>query len=241
MSLSDTDFNKLYRLQNKFLAWWATLDFPFYLTGGTALGRFYLNHRYSEDLDFFMNNDPRYNQYIDEFIQKVQGHFSTDLNQALFTDDFTRLYVSDEEVSIKIELINDVPYYAGMPFIYKYGLIDTPLNILANKLAAITGRDEPKDIFDIIHLSLNYSYNWREIFSHAKQKAVINELDVEQRLATFPVEWLQRVNWIISPSTPEVVRNQIRQIADDFLLGSDNSLGKAMMPVGEAVPRISGQ
>ncbi|MCD4795127.1 MAG: nucleotidyl transferase AbiEii/AbiGii toxin family protein [Bacteroidales bacterium] len=34
---------------------------PFYLTGGTALVRFYLNHRYSEDLDFFVNKRKKYN------------------------------------------------------------------------------------------------------------------------------------------------------------------------------------
>ncbi|MBW7858763.1 MAG: nucleotidyl transferase AbiEii/AbiGii toxin family protein [Leptonema sp. (in: Bacteria)] len=28
------------------------LKLPFFLTGGTALSRFYLNHRYSDDLDF---------------------------------------------------------------------------------------------------------------------------------------------------------------------------------------------
>lgn len=29
----------------------------FYLTGGTALAAFYLNHRYSEDLDFFSEKE----------------------------------------------------------------------------------------------------------------------------------------------------------------------------------------
>jgi len=29
---------------------------PFYLTGGTALSRGYFNHRYSDDLDLFVNN-----------------------------------------------------------------------------------------------------------------------------------------------------------------------------------------
>jgi len=29
----------------------------FYLTGGTALSEFYLNHRYSEDLDFFSERE----------------------------------------------------------------------------------------------------------------------------------------------------------------------------------------
>ena len=29
----------------------------YYLTGGTALAEFYLHHRYSEDLDFFSENE----------------------------------------------------------------------------------------------------------------------------------------------------------------------------------------
>lgn len=236
MNLSDTDFSKLYLLQDKFLGWWSTLGFPFYLTGGTALGRFYLNHRYSEDLDFFVNDDQRYKQYINEFRKKLPSHFNTDIDQWVFAEDFARFFISDKNVNLKIELINDVVYYAGKPAGYKYGLIDTPLNILANKLLAVTGRDEPKDVFDIIHISLHYSFNWKEVFNHAKRKAVVNELDVEQRLTTFPVEWLDNVNRIISPPPPEMVRDHIRQIADDFLLGSDNSLGEGHLPIMNALP-----
>lgn len=33
-----------------------TLSDQFYLAGGTALAAYYLNHRYSDDLDFFTNN-----------------------------------------------------------------------------------------------------------------------------------------------------------------------------------------
>lgn len=49
MNLYKKVYKVLYQLQNSFLNWWGQLDLPFYLTGGTALGRFYLNHRYSED------------------------------------------------------------------------------------------------------------------------------------------------------------------------------------------------
>ena len=113
---------------------------------------------------------------------------------------------------------------------------DTPVNILSNKLTAIVGRDEPKDIFDIIHLSLNFSFNWVDIFNQAKQKAVINELDVGQRLASFPVEWLENVNWLITPIDFESTRKNITQIADDFLLGKQNSLGKDQLPIEMAKP-----
>jgi len=236
MSLSETDFSKLYLLQDKFLSWWATLGFRFYLTGGTALGRFYLQHRYSEDLDFFVNNDAHYNQYIRAFRKLIPDHFQIDMNQALFTDDFARFFISDGDISLKVELINDVGYYAGNPVGYKYGLIDTPLNILANKLLAVTGRDEPKDICDILHIAYNYRFNWREIFIHAKQKAVVNELDIAQRLSDFPTDWLSGIKWIISPSAPEIISKHIRTIADDFLLGADNSLGAGRIPIEKALP-----
>jgi hypothetical protein len=236
MNLSGIDFNKLYRLQDKFLAWWHSLSYPFYLTGGTALGRFYLNHRFSEDLDFFLNNDAHYSQYIEDIKNKITAHYTVNINQSLFTEDYTRLFITEEDINLKIELINDVAYYAGRPVTYMYGNIDTPLNILTNKLTTIVRRDEPKDLFDIIHISQNYDFNWQEIFYHAKQKVVINELDVEERLISFPVEWLQNVNWLITLPDIGVIRTTIRQIADDFLLGTTNSLGKGQIPIEMAVP-----
>jgi len=236
MNLSEKDYLRLYRLQDKFLAWWSGLDYPFYLTGGTALGRFYLNHRYSEDLDFFVNNHPQYLQFIADLKNKIQEHFRVNINQSLFTDDFTRFFILEDDISLKIEMVNDIGYYAGKPAAYQYGYIDTPLNILSNKLVAITGRDEPKDMFDILIISENYSFNWKDIFYHSKQKAVINEIDVEEHMVTFPVKWLMEVNWLKTIPEIALISKKIRQIADDFLLGADNSLGSDKIPIENAKP-----
>jgi predicted nucleotidyltransferase component of viral defense system len=70
------DYNKLYLLQDKFLTWFRLFQLPFYLTGGTALGRFYLNHRYSEDLDFFVNADQYFTRYIDKIKSEITNHFN---------------------------------------------------------------------------------------------------------------------------------------------------------------------
>ncbi len=50
------DYAALYRLQDEVLAELVTLGTGFYLGGGTALSRFYLQHRYSDDLDFFSHD-----------------------------------------------------------------------------------------------------------------------------------------------------------------------------------------
>ena len=150
MSTYKKDYNKLYQLQLSFLSWLNKLDLPFYLTGGTAISRFYLNHRYSDDLDFFTNATPNFSKYINKVNNKISSRFNVNVSDELFTEDFCRFFITDNEVSLKIEFVNDVEYRAGKPIATSYGLVDTIDNILANKIAAITGRDEPKDVFDII-------------------------------------------------------------------------------------------
>ena len=103
MNSSKKDYAKLYLLQDKFLSWWLTLGLPFYLTGGTALGRFYLNHRFSEDLDFFINADTQYQDYIAELRNKITSHFTVNIQQSLFADDFTRFFISEDEITLKID------------------------------------------------------------------------------------------------------------------------------------------
>ena len=51
------DYKQLYALQDKMLAFVFSLENSFYLTGGTALHRFYYNARYSDDLNFITSSD----------------------------------------------------------------------------------------------------------------------------------------------------------------------------------------
>lgn len=226
----------LYHFQDKFLAWWKQLELPFYLTGGTALGRFYLNHRYSEDLDFFCNSNPDYSNFIVLLKKEISKKFAVNLRDSLFTDDFTRFYLVENELFLKVEFVNDVNYYPDKPAGFRYGWIDTPLNILSNKLTALVGRDEAKDVYDIIHLSLKYSFSWPEVFYHSKQKSVINEIDVSGRLYDFPIEWFENVNYLFSKPDSLALGKYLRTIADDFLLGNQNSLGISKSPLLGAQP-----
>ena len=54
-SLSAYYEENLYPLQNGVLRAVENCKTRFYLTGGTALSRAYYRHRYSDDLDFFVN------------------------------------------------------------------------------------------------------------------------------------------------------------------------------------------
>jgi hypothetical protein len=234
MSMSGKDYRKLYRIQDKILVALKPVLSSFYLTGGTALGRFYLNHRFSEDLDFFINNSDTFQSSVKDIEKVLINKFSILKHQSIISDDYARYYAEDENGVLKIEFVNDIAYRCGIPNKYKYGLIDTPLNILTNKLTAIAGRDEPKDVFDICTLAQHYRFNWLEVFREAKNKAIINEIEVEQRIKSFPVIAFLETDWHILPVDIHFVSRAIQIMANDLLLGSDNSVGSGKPAIEEA-------
>ena len=59
--MGSIDYKKLYSLQDRVLDKVFSVEDEFYLTGGTALSRFYKAKRYSDDLDFFTNSSTRFN------------------------------------------------------------------------------------------------------------------------------------------------------------------------------------
>lgn len=63
-------------------------DHDFYLTGGTALSRFYLHHRYSDDLDFFIHNKEHFLDNVKEIIAKLKTLYK--LETRTMTEDFER-------------------------------------------------------------------------------------------------------------------------------------------------------
>jgi len=70
---AECDFyrTRLYPLQDRILARVAAIDTGFYLTGGTAASRGYLHHRYSDDLDLFVNDDERFGLWAQRIVQAL--------------------------------------------------------------------------------------------------------------------------------------------------------------------------
>ena len=64
--------NILYPLQDKVLNIMANLPVDFYLTGGTALSRAFLHHRYSDDLDFFVNGVTNFKSQVDIVLNALE-------------------------------------------------------------------------------------------------------------------------------------------------------------------------
>jgi len=136
----------------------AKLNSSFYLTGGTALTKYYLQHRYSEDLDFFCESDftP---QDITPYIYKAKsklGFVSFDFQQS-FNRNIYQLLFSNNDF-LKVEFT----YY---PFTQIETVkldgnikVDSLLDITVNKVFTISQNPRGRDYFDL-YVILNQT-NW---------------------------------------------------------------------------------
>lgn len=143
----------------------------FYLTGGTCLSRFYFNHRYSDDLDFFfMGNIFPKEDFEAEFreIQKRINHeFQSELE--ISADYFKRLLVYKDGQALKVEFIYE-NFTLVKNVIHQQSIfIDSKENIFGNKLTAIHGRKTTKDYFDLYFLLKEFSLKDGIKYSELKQ------------------------------------------------------------------------
>ena len=111
------------------------------------------------------------------------------------SDSFVRLVLEKNTILLKIDFVNDVKFHKGNlekhPLFHR---IDNWSNILSNKLCAIS-RLDVKDIVDILFISKNHKFDWKEIIKDAREKDLI-----------------------------EVLIKAIGSIHDDIFFGHENSL-----------------
>jgi hypothetical protein len=215
--------NKLYPFQDFVLEKIMQVDDTFYLTGGTALGRYYLKHRYSDDLDLFVNRKNDFKQLSNIIISQLQDYFP-EIEIALLSEDFARIFIHNEECRLKIEFVNDVLFHTGEIQCAKFfHRIDSWENIMSNKICALS-RDESKDIVDLIFLSKKYNFNWETMINYARQKDTwVNEIEVSQLVYEFNTQRLTKINWIKEPEY-NYLKEVCKIIAKDIIDGGKNSL-----------------
>lgn len=190
--MEEIDYKNLYSLQDSIFSIMAKADTNFYLTGGTCLHRFYYQQRYSDDLDFFTNENNLFREdcriLLDEFAK-------ADLAYETIVDsrDFVRIIV-ERKYKCKIDFVNDRVYRYGRNRLTEEGIvIDNIENILSNKLCAVLGRDEPKDVFDICAITIRGNVEWNEIVKVVNTKCVLDLEVLEFRLKSFPLNLLETI------------------------------------------------
>lgn len=219
----------LYPFQDGVLKLVNELKTPFYLTGGTALSRFYFNHRYSDDLDFFCNQNPAYVEGVQEIFEGLikasqSGQFSIEPSKTIRDRDFTQIYLRRADVVLKLDMVNDVaPHFGDLETHPVLGSVDSWQNILSNKVTALS-RLEIKDFIDLWTIAMHRQFDWRTVFAEAKQKDTgLDVMMMYELLRSVPAESLNLVKWVKRIDDERLIRG-FALMADDLFYGRNNSL-----------------
>jgi hypothetical protein len=212
-------FNTLYPLQDRVLQLLSGLDTGFYLSGGTAASRGYLHHRFSDDLDLFVNDKPEFTLWADRLIQALGDIQGWKVEVSLREQRFVRASLHDHTV-LKIEMINDVPSHIGeLRTDPTLGRLDSPENILANKVTALVDREEPKDMADIWGFCCGLGLSLSTALEDAGSKAAgIFPAEVARRLCTATRDDWKLVRWIEAPDPDQFVSDLLR-LGESLILG----------------------
>lgn len=216
--------DRLYPFQDRVLRLMQEIKSPFYLTGGTALARCYLFHRYSDDLDFFLNADPGFKTYLREIVDNLGQVPGWQVKIGNTADTFVRIFLKTDELVLKVDFVNDIKFrYGHVEENSLYYQIDNWRNILSNKLCSLSRR-EVKDIVDILFISVKYRFNWMEVIDEAKQKDLwIDPLEICQIIKESPVELFDNIKWVSPVNAPKICL-VLARLHDDIFWGKDNSL-----------------
>jgi predicted nucleotidyltransferase component of viral defense system len=194
----------------------------FFLTGGTALSRAYYNHRYSDDLDFFVNQSQTYDEQLDKVFEMLQenGFFWSTEEEFTRTKNFTTLKVKkNDNVLLKLDFVNDlVPHYGEINTTSLFYRTDSIRNMLSNKLSAIF-RYAAKDVVDIREIALHETIDWSAIIKEARQKeAGLELIYISEILTGMPQSEFETIAWVKKPDWDEF-SGDINRIVFDMING----------------------
>jgi hypothetical protein len=146
--------SRLGRLQQRFLQSFFSREKRFFLSGGAALVGYYLGHRETHDLDLFTLMDVM--REGSAAVAETANEMGATLDSIQTSPDFRRYLLTVESEAIVVDLIRErvAQIVADKPVV---GIIriDSPEEILANKLCALLGRAEIRDLVDVRALEIS--------------------------------------------------------------------------------------
>ncbi len=140
------------KLQDELILLLYNVDDSLVIHGDTSIWRCYSGYRFSEDIDLYSINFPK---YLDNFKSELKSH---ELTLIKFKDTGNILFsnISDNNISVKIEINHK--YYPKNPVESEYELVDgntlnvltlSPEDLINEKISAYMSRRFIRDLYDV--------------------------------------------------------------------------------------------
>jgi predicted nucleotidyltransferase component of viral defense system len=159
--------------QNKFLSLLSKnkpISKGFYLTGGTALAAYYLKHRYSEDLDFFSENEIEILS-INVFLKEIKSALG--IKEVDFQQSFNRnlFFLHTKSETLKVEFTY-FPFHQIESPDKKDGVyVNSLTDIAVDKAFTIAQNPRARDFIDLYYiLKANKELSFEKLVKMARAK-----------------------------------------------------------------------
>jgi predicted nucleotidyltransferase component of viral defense system len=124
----------------------------FFLTGGGALVGFYLHHRSTDDLDLFTTVPDAFERGP-HALADAAAQLGAELEVRQQSPGFHRYFVHRGDEAVVVDLVLDrVPQIRAVKESQEGIAVDSPEEILANKLTTLASRSEIRDLVDVMTL-----------------------------------------------------------------------------------------
>lgn len=155
-------------MQDDFLKAFFKRENSFFLSGGAALVGFYFGHRETHDLDLFtLEND------VEEgfrLVHEVANDLKAIVEPIQTAPDFRRLLLRRDDEAIVVDLVREYVFQISKEKPVINGIrVDSPEEILANKLCALLSRSEIRDLVDVRELE-NAGFSLENALQAAEKK-----------------------------------------------------------------------
>ncbi len=168
--LIKTIMPELTSLQKKVLKLFSDSDLKerFYWTGGTALSTLYLQHRRSEDLDFF-SDEPFSHDQVLRFVRKLKRQLNLDeVEEQKIFDRWEFFLHNEDELRLEFVFYDHENIKARNK--WKGIEVDSLEDIAVNKVMTLFERNDPKDVVDLYYLLTEEGYEVKELLDKTKEK-----------------------------------------------------------------------
>ena len=190
----------------------------FYLTGGTALARYYFQHRKSLDLDLFTNEQAVDFDFINRSALRLWGRLGLGILNQVSTGGYLQYIVEDEDqTTLKVDIVKDIPVHFGELRQEGSIQVDSLENIGSNKVLAVFGRTEAKDFIDLYWILQQTSWQFDQLFEMGKQKDLgLSELYLAYAMQN--VASIQHLPQMLKPLDWGEVVDYFQQLSRDLLM-----------------------
>ena len=161
--------SRLTALQRDLVAAFFAREQRFFLTGGGALAGYYLGHRTTDDLDLFSAPGPDLDDVARTLDEASRACGAMGRSAKRFAD-FHRIVVTRGVDECIVDLVIDrAPMVDPVKATRGDVRVDTVREIAANKVCAIIGRSEAKDLVDLAAL-VDAGVDLEQALADAKKK-----------------------------------------------------------------------